>query len=69
MATGIDEDHIFFPMNASAAQKMSWASQRKTTRIEDISYSLLGLFDVNMPMLYGEGMQYNLQPQDWTLTS
>ena len=39
----------------SVAQKMSWASTRSTTRIEDRAYSLLGLFDVQMPMLYGEG--------------
>jgi hypothetical protein len=39
----------------SAAQKMSWAATRKTTRIEDIAYCLLGLFDINMPLLYGEG--------------
>ena len=41
--------------DASVACKMSWASYRKTTRPEDIAYSLLGLFDVNMPLLYGEG--------------
>ncbi|KAI4866515.1 HET-domain-containing protein [Hypoxylon rubiginosum] len=40
---------------ASIAQKMSWAAGRSTTRPEDIAYCLLGLFDVNMPMLYGEG--------------
>ncbi|KAK3693126.1 hypothetical protein B0T22DRAFT_34153 [Podospora appendiculata] len=34
---------------------MSWASSRVTTRPEDRAYSLLGLFDVNMPLLYGEG--------------
>jgi hypothetical protein len=34
---------------------MSWAAGRKTTREEDIAYCLMGLFDVNMPMLYGEG--------------
>ncbi|KAB5523062.1 heterokaryon incompatibility protein-domain-containing protein [Coniochaeta sp. 2T2.1] len=39
----------------SAAQKMSWAAGRKTTRREDRAYSLLGIFGVNMPMLYGEG--------------
>ncbi|KAI6016531.1 heterokaryon incompatibility protein-domain-containing protein [Pisolithus marmoratus] len=39
----------------SVAQIMSWAADRKTTRVEDRAYSLLGLFDVNMPMLYGEG--------------
>ena len=37
------------------AQIMSWAANRKTTRVEDWAYSLLGLLDVNMPMLYGEG--------------
>lgn len=37
------------------AVKLSWAAHRKVTRMEDESYSLLGLFDVNMPLLYGEG--------------
>lgn len=37
------------------AEKMSWAAQRRTTRVEDEAYSLMGLFDVNMPLLYGEG--------------
>ncbi|KAL9112015.1 MAG: hypothetical protein Q9227_003635 [Pyrenula ochraceoflavens] len=41
--------------SASVAQRMSWASGRKTSRPEDISYCLLGIFNVNMPMLYGEG--------------
>ncbi|KAI1758123.1 heterokaryon incompatibility protein-domain-containing protein [Xylaria castorea] len=41
----------------SIAQRMSWASQRQTTRIEDQAYCLLGLFGVNMPLLYGEGDQ------------
>ncbi|KAF2758951.1 HET-domain-containing protein, partial [Pseudovirgaria hyperparasitica] len=40
---------------ASVAYKMSWASDRTTTRIEDNAYSLLGIFQVNMPLLYGEG--------------
>ncbi|KAI0837891.1 HET-domain-containing protein [Hypoxylon sp. FL0890] len=35
--------------------KMSWATYRRSTRPEDIAYSLLGLFDINMPLLYGEG--------------
>lgn len=39
----------------SVAQRMSWAANRITTRPEDTAYSLLGLFDVNMPLLYGEG--------------
>jgi hypothetical protein len=37
------------------AKKMSWASLRKTTREEDIAYCLLGIFELNMPLLYGEG--------------
>jgi hypothetical protein len=32
-----------------------WAANRGTTRIEDAAYCLLGIFDINMPMLYGEG--------------
>ncbi|KAI5987984.1 heterokaryon incompatibility protein-domain-containing protein [Pisolithus orientalis] len=37
------------------AEIMSWAAKRETTRVEDRAYSLMGLFRVNMPMLYGEG--------------
>ncbi len=39
----------------SVAQRLSWAARRETTRVEDRAYSLLGLFDINMPTLYGEG--------------
>ncbi|KAM7201780.1 vegetative incompatibility protein HET-E-1 [Naviculisporaceae sp. PSN 640] len=39
----------------SAAQRMSWASKRETTRIEDTAYCLLGIFDVNLSLIYGEG--------------
>ncbi|KAI1478725.1 HET-domain-containing protein [Daldinia eschscholtzii] len=41
--------------SASIARRMSWAAQRVTTRSEDRAYSLMGIFSVNMPMLYGEG--------------
>ncbi|KAK0714456.1 hypothetical protein B0T21DRAFT_352369 [Apiosordaria backusii] len=37
------------------ASRMRWAVSRETARVEDIAYCLLGLFDVNMPLLYGEG--------------
>ena len=40
---------------ASIAERMSWASERETKRKEDIAYCLLGIFDINMPLLYGEG--------------
>jgi hypothetical protein len=39
----------------NAAIIMSWATNRLTTRIEDMSYSLIGLFNINLPLLYGEG--------------
>lgn len=55
--TGIDR-HFFTHgvlSRYSIAQKMSCAANRVTTRIEDQAYCLLGLFGVNMPLLYGEG--------------
>lgn len=39
----------------SVGERMSWAAKRTTTRPEDLAYSLLGLFDINLPLLYGEG--------------
>ncbi|KAI0125131.1 hypothetical protein BJ170DRAFT_557068, partial [Xylariales sp. AK1849] len=39
------------------AKRMSWAARRQTTRKEDIAYCLLGIFAVNMPLLYGEGLR------------
>jgi hypothetical protein len=39
----------------SVEERMSWAEMRQTKRGEDKSYSLLGLFDVSMPLIYGEG--------------
>jgi Heterokaryon incompatibility protein (HET) len=41
--------------NFSVIERMSWAAKRKTTRKEDKAYSLLGIFDVHMPLIYGEG--------------
>ena len=41
----------------SIAQRMAWASRRQTTREEDRAYSLFGIFDINLPTLYGEGKQ------------
>jgi hypothetical protein len=39
----------------SVTERMSWAETRQTTRKEDMAYSLLGIFDVYMPLIYGEG--------------
>lgn len=50
--------------SASIAQRMSWASNRQTTRVEDIAYCLLGIFNINMPLLYGEGPKAFLRLQE-----
>lgn len=42
-------------LTCSVAQRMYWAAGRTTTVVEDQAYSLMGLFDVNMPLIYGEG--------------
>ncbi|KAH7150808.1 ankyrin repeat-containing domain protein [Fusarium sp. MPI-SDFR-AT-0072] len=49
----------------SSAQRMSWAADRVTTRKEDGAYSLMGIFGINMPLLYGEGDKafYRLQEE------
>jgi hypothetical protein len=43
--------------NFSVTERISWSENRETTRKEDIAYSLLGIFDVNMPLIYGEGRE------------
>ena len=48
---------IFTYHGLSVAARMSWASKRQTSRIEDTAYCLMGLFNVNMPLLYGEGLK------------
>jgi hypothetical protein len=50
--------------SASIATKMHWLSQRVTSRIEDIAYCMLGLFDINMPLLYGEGPKAFIRLQE-----
>ncbi|KAI1103391.1 HET-domain-containing protein [Jackrogersella minutella] len=58
--TGIDQEILLGDRSltsASIARRMSWAAKRITTRPEDRAYCLMGLFSVNMPMLYGEGAE------------
>ena len=42
-----------FPVN----ERMSWAAKRETKRKEDEAYSLLGIFNIHMPLIYGEGKE------------
>ena len=66
-STRIDKDYLRRDLwskqlsRASIATKMSFASRRVTSREEDMAYCLLGLFDVNMPLLYGEGAKKSFQ--------
>ncbi|KAF2186629.1 HET domain protein [Zopfia rhizophila CBS 207.26] len=64
--TGIDIEVLrgVDPENFSIAKRMSWAFKRTTTKVEDVAYSLLGLFGVNMPMLYGEGERAFIRLQE-----
>lgn len=55
--------------HASVAQKMSWAALRQTSRLEDVAYCLLGLFDINMPMIYGEGNRAFIRLQEAIMMS
>ncbi|KAK8136065.1 hypothetical protein PG984_004005 [Apiospora sp. TS-2023a] len=52
---------------ATTAQKMKWAAGRHTSRLEDRAYSLLGVFDVTMPLLYGEGQTAFIRLQEETI--
>ncbi|KAK2773686.1 het domain protein [Colletotrichum kahawae] len=65
--TGIQEEiltHREKLHTASVAQKMCWASRRQTTRVEDEAYSLMGIFGVSMPTIYGEGRKAFLRLQE-----
>ncbi|KAI6859333.1 hypothetical protein KC319_g80 [Hortaea werneckii] len=41
----------------SVGERLSWSANRRTSRPEDVAYSLMGILGVNMPLLYGEGEQ------------
>lgn len=56
-ASGVTEMVLRNPAylrDVCVSEKMSWAAHRVTTRPEDQAYSLMGLFGVSMPALYGE---------------
>jgi hypothetical protein len=41
----------------SVTERLLWAEKRETTREEDKAYSLLGIFNIQIPVLYGEGRE------------
>lgn len=52
---------------SSVAQRMSWAATRVTKKVENRAYSLMGLFGVNMPLLYGEREKAFVRLQLWII--
>ncbi|KAF2680742.1 HET-domain-containing protein, partial [Lentithecium fluviatile CBS 122367] len=47
--------------NFSVAERISWAARRETTIEEDQVYCLLGIFDVHMPVIYGERVEHAMR--------
>jgi hypothetical protein len=45
----------FEPGTINVRERMVWASKRKTTRIEDMAYCLIGIFNIPLSIAYGEG--------------
>ncbi|KAF4974306.1 hypothetical protein FZEAL_8774 [Fusarium zealandicum] len=74
--TGIDESFLSLPdskkdrkistllQRENVATRMGWMAYRQTTRPEDVAYCLMGIFDINMPLLYGEGAKAFLRLQE-----
>ncbi|KAI3325630.1 heterokaryon incompatibility protein-domain-containing protein [Xylariaceae sp. AK1471] len=65
--TGVDVAILDDPRGlpfVPVGRRMSWASKRETTRTEDMAYCLLGIFNVNLPMIYGEGQKAFMRLQE-----
>lgn len=65
--TGIDSGCIHLQKidrrKIPIARRMSWFAGRQTRRIEDMAYCMMGIFDINMPLLYGEGKKAYIRLQ------
>ncbi|KAM5534017.1 hypothetical protein V8D89_012337 [Ganoderma adspersum] len=65
--TSVDVDillHRALLDSVSVARRMSWAGTRKTTRVEDEAYSLMGIFGIFMATIYGEGRHAFIRLQE-----
>ena len=51
----VDQLLNFEPGINSVSERMVWVSKRKTTRVEDMAYCLIGIFNVPLSIAYGEG--------------
>lgn len=52
------------PKQCHVSERMAWASNRTASRVEDEAYAMMGLFDIKMPILYGEGSRAFRRLQD-----
>lgn len=71
-ASGIDAEYLRGEKhfsNACIATRMSWMANRTTEREEDMAYSMLGIFDINMTPQYGEGMRAFMRLQKILLSN
>ncbi len=68
-ATRISPEHLEDFRVASVAQKMSWMANRVTTEEEDTAYCMLGIFDLNMALIYGEGKKAFIRLQEMIISS
>ncbi|KAH7905601.1 hypothetical protein BJ138DRAFT_1094993 [Hygrophoropsis aurantiaca] len=61
-ATSIAEQALvdFRPGTTDVRQKLQWVSTRITTEEEDVAYSLFGIFNVKLAVIYGENKQHAL---------
>jgi hypothetical protein len=49
--------HRYDPTHFSIDERVSWVAERETKYEEDLVYSLLGIFGVFLPLIYGEGRE------------
>ena len=73
LITGIGQEILLASKNRNleevldqvpVARRMSWAAKRETTRVEDTAYCLIGIFAINLPLLYGEGERAFIRLQE-----
>lgn len=55
--TGVPRDDLvsFKVGTRDVRSRLLWAARRTTTKVEDMAYCLLGIFDISLPAMYGEG--------------
>lgn len=59
-STGIPIEALrgYDPTKFSVDERVSWVAKRETKHEEDMAYSLLGIFGIFLPLIYGEGRDY-----------